>query len=202
MNERELFIAALRIANEGERSAYLSQSCGDDPVLKKRVEALLRAHFESDDRLERPLVRSGKHRRHHWIRLWIPGDRSRRRVHSGVRRQSRLRHGDRRVSRRRETKCADRGSLHSARKDRRRRDGRSVGRQAVRACETKSCAQTDQARHGFSRCLAAIRAGASGAGDDGPSQHRQGFRRRTDAWRPAVFRDGAGERLAAQQVLR
>ena len=56
MNERELFIAALRIANEGERSAYLDQSCADDPVLKKRVEALLRAHFESDDRFERPLV--------------------------------------------------------------------------------------------------------------------------------------------------
>ena len=56
MNERELFIAALRIANEGERSAYLDQSCADDPVLRKRIEALLRAHFESDDRLERPLV--------------------------------------------------------------------------------------------------------------------------------------------------
>jgi hypothetical protein len=35
MNERELFIAALRIANEGERSAYLDQSCADDPALKK-----------------------------------------------------------------------------------------------------------------------------------------------------------------------
>ncbi len=56
MNERELFIAALRIANEGERSAYLDQSCADNPDLKTRIEALLRAHFESDDGLERPLV--------------------------------------------------------------------------------------------------------------------------------------------------
>ncbi len=56
MNERELFIAALQIANESERSAYLDQCCADNPDLKKRIVALLRAHFESDDRLERPLV--------------------------------------------------------------------------------------------------------------------------------------------------
>ena len=50
--------------------------------------------------------------------------------------------------------------------------------------------------------LAALRAGAAGAGDDGPSQHRQGARRRHDADRPAVLRHGAGQRPAADQVLR
>ena len=56
MNERELFIAALQIASESERSAYLDQSCANNPALKKRIEALLRAHFETDDRLGRSLV--------------------------------------------------------------------------------------------------------------------------------------------------
>ena len=56
MSERELFIAALQIDNESERSAYLDQTCAADPALKKRIEALLRAHFETDHQFERPLV--------------------------------------------------------------------------------------------------------------------------------------------------
>ena len=56
MSERELFIAALQIDNESERSVYLDQICAGNPDLKKRIEALLRAHFETDHRLERPLV--------------------------------------------------------------------------------------------------------------------------------------------------
>ena len=56
MSERELFIAVLQIDNERERSAYLDQACAGNAELKKRIEALLRAHFETDQRLERPLV--------------------------------------------------------------------------------------------------------------------------------------------------
>jgi eukaryotic-like serine/threonine-protein kinase len=56
MSERELFIAALQIDDESERSAFLDQSCAGNPELKKRIEALLHAHFETDHRLERPLV--------------------------------------------------------------------------------------------------------------------------------------------------
>ncbi len=56
MNERELFIAALQIENETERTAYLDQHCAGNPELKKRIEALLRAHFETDQGLERPLA--------------------------------------------------------------------------------------------------------------------------------------------------
>ena len=56
MSERELFIAALQIDDESQRSAYLDQLCSGNPELKKRIEALLRAHFETDHRLERPLV--------------------------------------------------------------------------------------------------------------------------------------------------
>ena len=56
MSERELFIAALQIDNESERSAYLDQICAGNPELKERIEALLRAHFETDHRRERPLV--------------------------------------------------------------------------------------------------------------------------------------------------
>ncbi len=45
-------------------------------------------------------------------------------------------------------------------------------------------AQADQDRHGFQSRARALRAGTPGAGDDGPSQHRPGARRRHDA-RPA-----------------
>ena len=107
MNERELFIAALRIANEGERSAYLDQSCADDPVLRKRIEALLRAHFESDDRLERPLVDQvitdvtiGSASGYPVTLSTAEG------TLRSPQRGPASGHGDRRVSRRREAKCA------------------------------------------------------------------------------------------------
>ena len=44
----------------------------------------------------------------------------------------------------------------------------------------------------------ALRAGAAGAGGDGPPQHRQGPRRRPDGDRAAVLRHGAGRRPAAR----
>ena len=44
MNEREIFIAALDIADEAERGVYLAHSCGDDAALRERVDDLLRAH--------------------------------------------------------------------------------------------------------------------------------------------------------------
>ncbi len=38
-----------------------------------------------------------------------------------------------------------------------------------------------------------LRGRAAGAGDDGPPQHCQGFRRRRHRYRPALLRDGAGQ---------
>ncbi len=59
MNEREVFIAALQIDSDTERSAYLDEVCAGKPELQKRIEALLRAHFATDQGLERPLVEPG-----------------------------------------------------------------------------------------------------------------------------------------------
>src|SRR5262249_40038727 len=49
MNDAEerlmtVFLAALERGSAGERQAYLDQACADDPALRHRVEALLRAH--------------------------------------------------------------------------------------------------------------------------------------------------------------
>src|SRR5262249_15867996 len=49
MNDAEerlmtVFSAALERGQDGERQAYLDQACADDPALRHRVEALLRAH--------------------------------------------------------------------------------------------------------------------------------------------------------------
>ena len=47
-----------------------------------------------------------------------------------------------------------------------------------------------------------LRGRAAGAGADGPSQHREGARRRRHAGRPAVLRDGAGARRPDHRLLR
>ena len=39
-----VFSAALARGSTAERQAYLDQACADDPHLRQRVEALLRAH--------------------------------------------------------------------------------------------------------------------------------------------------------------
>lgn len=46
--EETIFIRACSISNLERREAYISDVCGDDPELKKRIEALLSAHSEAD----------------------------------------------------------------------------------------------------------------------------------------------------------
>ena len=48
----------------------------------------------------------------------------------------------------------------------------------------------------------ALRSRASGAGDDGPFEHRQGVRRGRDGVGPALLRDGADQRCAHPRILR
>ena len=52
--EQALFAAALRCATPEARAAYLDSACGEDPRLRRRVEALLRAAENAGDFLERP----------------------------------------------------------------------------------------------------------------------------------------------------
>src|SRR5262245_41069465 len=54
MNEATIFAAALEKATDEERAALVAQACGGDERLRRRVEALLRAHAEADDLLDPP----------------------------------------------------------------------------------------------------------------------------------------------------
>src|SRR5256714_343125 len=53
-SEEELFEAALQLETPGQRAAYLQQACGDDVALRQRVEALLQAHDQAHEFLEKP----------------------------------------------------------------------------------------------------------------------------------------------------
>src|SRR5262245_14485430 len=54
MSERDLFIAALQIADPAERSAWLDRECGADAGLRQRLEVLLRAFEKAGSLLEPP----------------------------------------------------------------------------------------------------------------------------------------------------
>lgn len=54
MTEREIFLAALEIADSAERAAYVARACGDDRALCNQVEELLRTHDETSQFLETP----------------------------------------------------------------------------------------------------------------------------------------------------
>ncbi len=56
MNERQIFEAALDIAEPARREAFLSQACGADAALRARVDALLTAHAAASQFLETPAV--------------------------------------------------------------------------------------------------------------------------------------------------
>lgn len=45
MSERTIFLTALEISSSADREAYLSHACGDDQILRARVQSLLSAHF-------------------------------------------------------------------------------------------------------------------------------------------------------------
>src|SRR5216684_5951699 len=49
-----IFCAAIDIASEDERAAYLARACGDDHELQARVEKLLDAHVRAGSFLEPP----------------------------------------------------------------------------------------------------------------------------------------------------
>lgn len=57
MTEREIFFAAIEIADPIERVRYLDQACGEDSALRQAVEGLLSSHQQAGDFLERPAVK-------------------------------------------------------------------------------------------------------------------------------------------------
>jgi hypothetical protein len=52
MTEATIFIAALEKLTDAERAAFLTEACAGDERLRRRVEALLRAHADPDDVLD------------------------------------------------------------------------------------------------------------------------------------------------------
>src|SRR5262245_23357997 len=56
---KTVFDQALELATPAERAAYLEQACADVPVLREKVEALLRAYEEAGSFLERPAEAPG-----------------------------------------------------------------------------------------------------------------------------------------------
>jgi hypothetical protein len=55
MTEETLFAAALEQSGPAEREAYLDAACAGDAALRRRVEALLRAHEAAGPFLEKPI---------------------------------------------------------------------------------------------------------------------------------------------------
>jgi len=54
-----IFCAAIEIAAEADRAAYVAQACGDDADLRARVEKLVAAHFRAGSFLEAPAPNLG-----------------------------------------------------------------------------------------------------------------------------------------------
>jgi hypothetical protein len=54
MNERDLFIEALRMDDPARRAAFLDHLGATDPALRRRLETLLQAHAEASNFLARP----------------------------------------------------------------------------------------------------------------------------------------------------
>jgi hypothetical protein len=54
-DEERIFLAALEIDAPTERANYLNQACGENAELRRRVEALLRRHEESQGILDAAL---------------------------------------------------------------------------------------------------------------------------------------------------
>lgn len=52
MNERDIFLAAIEISDQAERTAYIKQACGDDAKLRAQVDELLKTHEETSQFLE------------------------------------------------------------------------------------------------------------------------------------------------------
>src|SRR5262245_31522268 len=59
MTPDTLFAQAIAIDSAERRAAFLDDSCGDDPALRRELEELVRDYFRAGDFLERPAARIG-----------------------------------------------------------------------------------------------------------------------------------------------
>ena len=57
MDAKDIFFKAIEIESTDDRRAFIDSACGDDPSLRKRVEALLAAHDDPDSYLAKPAAK-------------------------------------------------------------------------------------------------------------------------------------------------
>ena len=55
-SEKEIFFDVVEKATPQERADYLDLACGQDPLLRRRVEELLAKHFQEDGFMQGPAV--------------------------------------------------------------------------------------------------------------------------------------------------
>src|SRR5262249_55672127 len=55
-SEKEIFFEVIEKATPEERAACLDSACGEDPLLRQRVEGLLAKHFQEDGFMQAPAV--------------------------------------------------------------------------------------------------------------------------------------------------
>ena len=193
MNEETIFQEALSRSPE-ERAAFLEQACAGRPDLRSAVEALLAAHAKPGNVLDKPPVDPGQT------------------VDSEPDAANRGATGEYTPQPDEATPQSDTADYQPQVESGMVIAGRYTLVQKIGEGgmgEVWVAKQTEPVKRKVAlkliktgmdskAVLAAVRAGAAGAGDDGSSQHRPRLRRRHDAEGPAVLRDGVGQRFAAQ----
>ena len=206
---KSLFLTASELADPAERAAYLERECGGDAALRPgrgtaRRRRGRRTILEDDPlrdveptspaTLEATAASRAETRLP--SELATAEDRSdgadfTLAARSAGRSPRRIRRGP-----------GHRRPVHAARGPRRGGDGHRLPGRSDPTGQAAGGAQADQGRHGLARGAGAVRRRAASPGPDGPPQHRPRLRRRQHRGRPAVLRDGAGERGADHRVLR
>ncbi len=214
----EIFLRAVEAGSPAERATIVDRACGDDAELWRKVQALLMAHEQAGTFLDHPApglaeVRPGES----GAASTLPGKEavdSATATGDGPATAARPAEptqefvADAPRARRTGPPPTRRGAglpdraVQAAPADRRRRHGRCLHGRAGDARPTQGGAQDHQTRDGHRPGRRPLRGRTPGPGPDGPSQHRQGLRRRRHRHRPALLRDGAGQGRPDHRVLR
>ena len=152
---KSLFLNASDLADPAERAAYLDRECGDDAELRA-----------GSRRCSGPTTPRRYHQPAQKMRPSTPTRGDRRREPRKCRRRNpiSIRHPSRSrpiIDTTARPERAHRRPLHAPAKNRRRRHGRGLGRQADRAGQAQGRPQAHQDRHGLARrcCNASSRSG-------------------------------------------
>ncbi len=173
---KEIFLAAVELTSPTARVAFLDQACAGEPTLRRRVELLLAAHDEPG--VVGPALTSALDFPRPDDRANEPADAAPVPGRPGEGPGSRV--GPYKLLQ--QIGEGGMGVVYMAEQE---RPGPPAGRP-----------QGHQAGDGLAAGRRPVRGRAPGAGADGPPEHRQGARRRHHRRRPAVLRDGAGQRRA------